>query len=364
MKKVLPIIIIIALLAGGGYWYYNKQSPAETQTSSTNESSDSAPAVISEPEKSEPVASELEAEPADTESPIITENVIENDSQAENATAAQEDIDPSYNPAIWKVEHNGVTSYLFGSIHMGDQSMYPLPRKVTEAFSKADTLVVEIDITKINPMEIGPMIQKMAMTPGKSLKDQISDETAAKFDEYCSAPGRMCDMFANFEPWFVAMNLEAIEMANSGYLDTLGIDMHFLNEAKDKKEIVELESLESQLKMMDQMALHLQELMLIGTVTREDGGTERLVEAWKKGDVETFLAEEQLSAKEEGINEEDYAAFMNTFLYKRNEHMADGIAELLEQGKSVFAVVGAAHYGGDKSVNHYLEQQGYKVTRL
>lgn len=358
MKKILSIIIILSLLAGGGYWYYTQQSPTETQPSATNSTSDSAPTVTSEPEKPAEVASDLEVEPAEQESPIVTE------SEDEPEPVQQESVDPSYTPAIWKVEHKGVTSYLFGSIHMGDQSMYPLPRKVTDAFSKSDTLVVEIDITEINPLEIAPLIQKMAVTPGKTLKDQISDETAKKYDEYCSEPGRACEMFANFEPWFVAMNLEALEMANSGYNDRLGIDMHFLNEAKGNKEIVELESLESQLTMMDQMALHLQELMLVGTVTREDGGTERLVEAWKKGDVETFLAEEQLSAEEQGIGEEDYASFMNTFLYKRNEHMADGIAELLEQGKSVFAVVGAAHYGGEKSVNYYLEQQGFKVTRM
>mgnify|MGYP000745927813 CR=1 FL=1 len=55
---------------------------------------------------------------------------------------------------------------------------------------------------------------------------------------------------------------------------------------------------------------------------------------------------------------------MDALLYNRNKGMADGIAKHIEQGKSGFAVVGAAHYGGDKSVNHYLEEKGFKVERV
>lgn len=271
---------------------------------------------------------------------------------------------PSYNPAIWKVEHNGVTSYLFGSIHMGDQSMYPLPEKVRQAYAESDVLAVEIDLNNLNQLEIAQTIQQIAVTPGKPLKDHISEETATKYDEYCQRTSLPCAMFNNFEPWFVAASLEALSMQQQGYQEQLGIDKHFLSEANGNKEIVELESFDSQLAILDGMPLHLQELMLLGTVTRDEDGTEKLMQAWKTGDVETFLAEEQLSAKDQGVNEEDYAAFMDLFLYQRNQGMADGIAELLEHNKSVFAVVGAAHYGGEKSINYYLAQKGFKVTRM
>lgn len=289
-----------------------------------------------------------------------SEDIADEPAQPEQEAAAT----ANYNPAIWKVEHNGVTSYLFGSIHMGEQSMYPLPEKVQQAFEASEVVAVEINMNNLNQLEIAQTIQTIAVTPGKTLKDHISEDTAIKYDEYCQRTRSPCAMFNNFEPWFVAATLEALSMQQQGYQEQLGIDKYFLSEAKDSKEIVELESFDSQLAILDGMPLELQELMLLGTVTREEGGTERLMQAWKTGDVETFLAEEQLSAKDQGVSEEDYEAFMDLFLYHRNQGMADGIAELLEQGKSVFAVVGAAHYGGDKSVNFYLEQQGFKVTRM
>lgn len=343
MSRILLLGLFLVLIALG-VSYFTKQ-PAHLDTAPPPPTTDDQP------------LEQVNSSPS-------SETQIESDAQSESQVVTDSDYNSDYNPAIWKVEHNGVTSYLFGSIHMGDQSMYPLPEKVRQAFSDSDVLAVEIDLNNLNQIEIAQTIQKIAVTPEKKLKDLISEDTAAKYDEYCQRTRSPCAMFNSFEPWFVAASLEALNMQQQGYQEQLGIDKHFLKEAKNFKEIVELESFDSQLAILDGMPLELQDLMLLATVTRDDDGTEKLVQAWKTGDVETFLAEEQLSAQDQGVSEEDYQAFMDLFLYQRNQGMADGIAELLEQGKSVFAVVGAAHYGGDKSVNYYLEQKGYKVTRM
>lgn len=343
MNKATRIIFIglLLLLAGIGVGYFAKKY---------FDASESQPSVPTD-----------EQQPLEQVNPNPPESrQLEPETKPETKAVTE----PNYDPAIWKVEHNGVTSYLFGSIHMGDSSMYPLPVDIRNAFSDSNVLVVEIDMTNLNQMEIAQTVQKMAIDPDKPLKEHLSDATAEKYDEYCTRTRSPCQMFSSFEPWFAAMTLEALAMQQSGYKEQLGIDMHFLNEAKGKKSIVELESFDSQLAMLDGMPAHLQDLMLLSTVTREEGATEKLVQAWKTGDVEAFLAESEMSAKDQGISEEDYNAFMDLFLYERNQGMADGIAELLEQGKSVFAVVGAAHYGGEKSVNYYLEQKGFKVTRM
>jgi|Cruoilmetagenom7_1024161.scaffolds.fasta_scaffold37504_2 uncharacterized protein YbaP (TraB family) len=343
LSRILLIGLVLALLGIGVGYFVTSQPKDEKSNKSSNQTSQPA---------QQPLA---EVNPQPT-----SESLIAQDTPPEQKVVAE----PDYDPAIWKVEHNGVTSYLFGSIHMGDQSMYPLPEQVRQAYAESDVLVVEIDLNNLNQLKIAQTIQQMAVTPEKSLKDLISEDTAAKYDAYCQRTRSPCAMFSTFEPWFVAASLEALNMQQQGYQEQLGIDKHFLSEAKDNKDIVELESFDSQLAILDGMPLELQELMLLGTVTRDEGGVEKLIKAWKTGDVETYLAEEQLSAKDQGVSEEDYAAFMDLFLYQRNQGMADGIAELLEQGKSAFVVVGAAHYGGEKSVNYYLEQKGFKVTRM
>jgi len=58
-------------------------------------------------------------------------------------------------PDLWKFEKHGNVSYLFGSIHIGSQDMYPMSDRVIEAYQGSDELVVEIDIKpKKNPYRV------------------------------------------------------------------------------------------------------------------------------------------------------------------------------------------------------------------
>ena len=47
-------------------------------------------------------------------------------------------------PGLWKVEKNGVASYLFGTVHVGDTSMKGLPNKVTQALDNSDKVIVAL----------------------------------------------------------------------------------------------------------------------------------------------------------------------------------------------------------------------------
>ncbi|WP_223670979.1 TraB/GumN family protein [Kangiella shandongensis] len=286
-------------------------------------------------------------------------------------TAPQEQMadaqtaDPAYKPALWKIEHNGTASYLFGSIHMGEATMYPLPQPVTQAYEASDAIAVEIDLSSINQAEMAQTVQEIAMDPDNTLVSVLSEETLSEYQEYCTETKSPCQMFNSFEPWFAAMTLEALSMQQSGYSEKYGVDMHFLSEAKKhQKDIIELETFDFQLSVFDTLPLELQDMFLYSVVTKEEDETSELVAAWKQGKVEEFVASSLLEAEEKGLDQASYEQFMDALLYKRNRGMADGIAEQIEQGKALFAVVGAAHYGGDKSINHYLEEKGFTVERV
>ena len=46
-------------------------------------------------------------------------------------------------PSLWQIEKNGVTSYLLGTVHLGDQQMAGLPNYVKKAIEKnTDTLLI------------------------------------------------------------------------------------------------------------------------------------------------------------------------------------------------------------------------------
>ncbi len=268
-----------------------------------------------------------------------------------------------YSPAIWKIEHAGKTSYLFGSIHVGEDSMYPLPKKIMDAFEASEVLVVEADINKIDQMKMATMIQQLALDLENPLPTVLSEKTKVEYDEFCEVKANICSMVRVFEPWMAAMTIEAMGVMESGYSEELGIDKYFLKSAEDKM-VVELESIEGQLNMLDQMPKELQDFMVLGAVSKEEGDTELLMESWRTGKLEEFMEVAEEKSKLLGVSDDVAAQFNEIFLFKRNRVMANGIAELIKEGKSVFAVVGAAHYAGENSVNQYLEEKGYKVERL
>lgn len=285
-------------------------------------------------------------------------------SQPQETVEASKQARKDYTPALWKVEHGDSVSYLFGSIHMGDASMFPLPDAVSQAYESTDTLAVEIDMGNINQLEMAQTLQQLAIDPNTTLESMLKKDTWEKYNEFCEETKTPCGMFNTFEPWLAAVSLESLNMQKSGYTEKYGIDMYFLGQARDKKDIIALESVNSQLKMLDSMPLNIQDAFLLSIVTREGDGIEELVQAWKSGNVEEYIENSFEEADEVGLSNEEYEQLLDLLLYKRNKSMAEGLAKQFEQGKNVFAVVGAAHYGGDKSVNHYLEELGYKVERV
>ncbi len=335
MKKLLLLISSIAILVGGFYLYKHLNKAPENNTDKK--------------ETSQSIAIK------NTNGKVVSE--------ATKSKPAQDVKQTNYSPAIWKIEHNGKTSYLFGSIHVGDKSMYPLPQKIMDAFAAADVLAVEANINNINRMEMAQMVQQLALDLENPLPTVLSPKTKEKYDEYCETKAAVCNMVKVFEPWMAAMTIEVMEIVQAGYREDLGIDKFFLKGA-DNKKIVELESIEGQLKMLDQMPKELQDYMLMGAVSKDADDFEQLMGAWKIGRTEDVLAKAEQESKALGIPEEIRSQFNDIFLYQRNQVMADGIAEQIRQGKAVFAVVGAAHYAGKNSVNQYLEEKGFKVIRL
>ena len=90
-----------------------------------------------------------------------------------------------------------------------------------------------------------------------------------------------------------------------------------------------------------------------------------MISAWKNGDMETFI--EDQDEDESGYSEEDLKnikEYNNILLYDRNINMVKSAEQLMDEGKNVFYVVGAAHYAGEGGIIDLLEKDGYKAERV
>ncbi|WP_336765951.1 TraB/GumN family protein [Paenibacillus sp. USHLN196] len=263
---------------------------------------------------------------------------------------------------MWEVESNGNTVYLVGSMHIADDSFYPLREEFEEAFAEADYLGVEIDISKAADEAQQKLILDLgSYQDGTTLKDHVSSETYTKLGDILKKNGLEPNALDAFKPWVAESTLASLKSATAGYEASAGVDLYFIQKAIESKlPIIELESYESQLGMFNDFSKELQEETLKATLDNFDvldDSVNQMAEMWKTGNDKRLL-----NFTNDFSDNEEYNKAM---LIDRNIGMADKINGYLKSDKKeeYFIIVGAAHYLGEHGIVKLLEDKGYKVDR-
>ena len=262
---------------------------------------------------------------------------------------------------FWKVSSENNAIYLLGSVHFGSKAMYPLPKEIEDAFERSAAVIVEIDLNHVDMQKTLEMIQQVGLYPGgDTLWNHVSPETRQQLEHFCDTYGMPAERLAMMKPWLVAVSIATIPMLKTGMVPDLGIDKYFLDKAKDKKRVVELESAEWQLKLLSGFPDDVQEKYLAAGMKDADKAVELskvMQETWISGDVarlEKLLAENSTGPPE----------VQKALLQERNPHMADVAEQFLKGKEAAFVMVGAAHLIGKDGVLATLEKRGYKVQQV
>lgn len=268
---------------------------------------------------------------------------------------------------LWKVENNGNTVYLLGSIHVANDKMYPLRPEIEAAYEASQYLGVEIDLTKMDQTKMQQLLlEKGTYKDGTTLKEHVSADTYSKVVELLKANGLPVNTFDTFKPWVVTQSISGLQIQASGLQADIGIDMYFTQKSnKHNKPIIELETAESQLNMFDQFSAELQEKLLIDTLdalkqTDNKAATDSfkaLTDMWTQGDDEFLTAMTQAVAED--------PEYYKALLSDRNIHMVKQIREYLNNDKksTYFVVVGALHMLGDDGIVTQLQKEGFNVVK-
>jgi len=253
-------------------------------------------------------------------------------------------------PALWEITHHGSVSYLFGSIHIGKQSWYPLPITVQNAFEQTSSLVVEL-----NTISRGAQVQQaMVLPPGKSLAQFISPDTFNKLKVYAADYGVPLAVFESMKPWAAATVVSILPYMQQGLTPQFGIDMHFINAAtRLNKPIVELETVAFQLGMLEQVFKDEAAFIEVLEMPKADATT--MVDYWIRGDMAQLerLTLEQMTEQQRDL-----------ILLKRNHDWVVKLKKILASNTHHFVVVGAAHLAGDNGIPALLVAQGITVKRV
>jgi len=264
-----------------------------------------------------------------------------------------------YEGYFWEVTKDDATVYMFGSIHMADESLYPMSEKVEMAFENSDILGVEADISDTSAIQ--SLISLMMYQGDDTVYNHLSDEGISKFEAICDELGYNPKLLQKFKVWSLGSNLLALQLMQSPYSAEEGVDMYFLEKAKNiNKEIIALEGLEYQINLINDFTDEQQEtafLLGLGTTEETVADFDEMYQLYL--DADEVAMTEYLYSDETGFAEE----VEDKMLHDRNVLMTEKIVSYLETDKTYFIVVGLAHYLGEDSVVNMLEKQGYEVKR-
>lgn len=271
---------------------------------------------------------------------------------------------------VWEVTSSEATVYLMGSMHYADKSFYPLRQEIEDAFNRSEYLVVELDITNIDyDIYMQLLSQDGVYKDDTTIKDVVSEETWLQLRQHVQRLNIDYDTIKKYKPGILVLTLTAAQIAQMGFDAKLGIDAYFLTRAAEKdhfKKIIELETLEQQLKLFLEMP---DGNLLLKESLHSLGEAEPLmldmVSLWKSGDVEQM----NKLLFEDALNEfPAFSEIYDSLFYGRNKKMVSKLDAMLKnKSKSrinYFVVVGSGHLVGDKGIVNALKEKGYEVKRL
>lgn len=255
---------------------------------------------------------------------------------------------------LWEITGNDLKqpSYLFGTIHIICKEDFFLPSIVTEKFTNAEQVFLELDMD--DPMMILKMMQLLQLPKGQTIKQLFGDSAFQEFDKkYKEITGGSAMMFNTFKPFMLMSMLTEKSLScpsRESYEQTF-----IAMAAKQKKNIKGLETIEDQVAIFDSIPDSTEIANLKSMVLDFNKGVEefkKLVAVYKTQDVDSMY---RLTNQSPELMDAE-----NELLVKRNSKWIPVMKTNMQKASCFFAV-GAAHLGGDIGIIALLRKQGYTV---
>lgn len=254
-------------------------------------------------------------------------------------------------PFLWKIEKDGKTGHILGTMHLGVDPAR-LPPVVYTQLDGAKAFAMETNI--MDPS----LIKALMRDDGKTLEDELGPEYWKKLEE--ALPG----MAANLRNMKASAAASILEI--QGLPMTQPMDLVLVNRAKDKgAAIVYLEEAALQQALLDKWLDARMLKMMLDERAKSADKTKEMLAAYESGD-EAKL--EQMSFDKQawtdaGRDAAEFDQMMKELLLDRNASWIAPIEKMMADGDA-FIAVGAAHLVGKGSVLDLLQQKGYTTTRV
>lgn len=264
------------------------------------------------------------------------------------------------NALLYELTGPGIVtpSYLYGTFHLVCPTDLTITDVMKKAVSDSQQLYLELDMD--DPAMMGSMMKAMTMTGGKTIKDYLKPDDYTLLDAYLKQKMNMSLTQVS--------TMKPIALTSLMYMTVLpcqpaSYDLTFAQMvAKDKKEVLGLESLDAQLAALDNIPMEEQLKGLVDMAKKPEEAKQEfnaLLAAYKAHDIARMMTMMKSSQFSGG----DFAQYEDALLGKRNANWIPVIEKAAKE-KATFFAFGAGHLGNDKGVVNLLRKKGYTVKAV
>lgn len=300
-----------------------------------------------------------------------TSNVTSNKPINQNAA----NIKKYNNSMFWEItgkdKNNAVsTVYILGTIHVGDDRLYPVPKIIEDAYNNSDKIIGELSTDAWSAMPIAENKLKKdsanrettrIASTGKKLTDYLTKDE----NDFLLSHIENKKIINKYEPWYLSSIVSEIPVEMSGLNYEKSYDNYFIEKSiKNNKYIEGLDSIETHLSDISYGDWNTQLEILKDTID------DIIADTTSAGKNIVNIYEAYLSADEKKLskiinsnmknNDALYSAeYYNTLFIKKNKDWAEKIESLIKTGGKTFIFASCGHFVGDDSVFKFMADNGY-----
>jgi uncharacterized protein YbaP (TraB family) len=263
---------------------------------------------------------------------------------------------------LWRIEKDGRTSWLYGTIHLGRAPWLRPGPTVQRALGQSDALALEIDVR--DPAAMKPLTQPAdPALVARLLSGERARRLARQNEIACVTPGAN----AALQPILQVTALTGLAGRADGLYPDFGIDEMLAVWARNaNKPVFALENPAAQLEMLTGGSEEEEAAQIDSALDELESGQLRaqlkeLADAWGRSDLARLARYPEWC---DCMRTPAEQRLMTRLLDDRNPILAAGIARMHDGGQRVFAAVGALHMIGAQGLPTLLAAQGFTVTEV
>lgn len=265
-------------------------------------------------------------------------------------------------PAIWRVQDEDSTLYLFGTVHLLPTGLNWQRDDLRDTFAESGTVFFETDHTGAAGLRAQALATQIGLRrDGRRLTETLDNYQSNLLEAVANNGQLNLAALDSMQPWLASEFLTLSAATAAGLSADLSADEALKSRAaRAGKNVVYFETPEDQLRQIADLPEAVQLELLTDTMERFGKMDERLAEIardWAIGDIEALEA--ALVAPLEGAPD----GYVKAVLLDRNEIWAERLDRFMQGSGTGFVAIGTAHMLGEGSVIDALEARDHDVAR-